>query len=59
MGLWNHIPVRNLIAMQQMAALKELERKIAKDHADGYGKDVDEHLERYFRLLNALKEPQA
>lgn len=51
---WDHLPVNNLIGLQQIAALKLIDRQIAEDWAEGYGPDVDALLERRKRLMDAL-----
>jgi hypothetical protein len=57
MSLWNHIGPRNLIHLQQIAALKLLERRISEDHAAGYC--VDELLDQRAELVDRIKRPVA
>ena len=46
---------RNIYDLQRMAAIKTLDRQIAKDYADGYGSDVDDLLERRSALMEYLR----
>jgi hypothetical protein len=46
---------RNIYDLQRMAAIKTLDRQIAKDHAEGYGSDVDALLERRSALMEYLR----
>jgi hypothetical protein len=46
---------RNIVDLQRMAAIKKLDRQIAKDHADGYGSDVDALLDRRSALMEYLR----
>ena len=49
-----HLPARNLLSLQQMAAIATIDRQIPKDWAAGYGLDVDKLLERRKRLKDAV-----
>jgi hypothetical protein len=46
---------RNIYDLQRMAAIKTIDRQIAKDHAGGYGSDVDALLERRSALMEYLR----
>jgi hypothetical protein len=52
----DHLPVRNLLALQQMAAIATIDRQIPKDWEAGYALDVDDLLERRKRLTDAVDE---
>jgi hypothetical protein len=54
--MWTHLGARNLIALQQVAAIKQLDREIAEDWANGYGPDVDEKLERRLELKRQIED---
>jgi hypothetical protein len=53
--MWDHLPVRNLMMMQRLAALKTIDRQITVDWENGYGKDVDLLLERRHSLVEAMR----
>jgi hypothetical protein len=57
--MWTHLGARNLIALQQVAAIKQLDREIAEDWANGYGPDVDEKLERRLELKRQIDQQHA
>ena len=52
----SHLGARNLISLQQLAAIKEIDERIRKDWQDGYGNDVDVLLERRHSLTEQMKE---
>ena len=52
----DHLPVHNLITLQQIAAIKLIDRQIAADWRGGY--DVDPLLERRLSLLQHLRRQQ-
>lgn len=53
-AVWDSLPVRNLISLQQIAAIKTLERRIAQDARDGY--DTDDLLDEWARLVKLVKK---
>lgn len=53
--MWDHLPVRNLMDMQRMAAIKTIDRQILEDWENGYGADVDLLLERRHSLVEAMR----
>jgi hypothetical protein len=57
--MWTHLGARNLIALQQVAAIKQLDREIAEDWANGYGPDVDDKLERRLELKREIDRQHA
>ena len=54
--MWTHLGARNLIALQRLAAIAQLDREIAEDHAQGYGVDCDEKLGRRLELKRLIEE---
>jgi hypothetical protein len=52
MGVWDHLPARNLISMQQIAALKTIEREMLADLAAGY--PVDHKLDQWRELKHQI-----
>jgi len=54
--MWTHLGARNLIALQRLAAIAQLDREIAEDHAQGYGVDADEKLDRRLELKRLIEE---
>lgn len=57
--MWDHLTARNLIGLQQVAAIKQLDREIAEDYAAGYAVDADEKLERRLELKRRIDEANA
>lgn len=55
--MWDHLPVHNLIHMQQIAAMKALERQMVEDARAGY--DTDVLLERWEQLRDQIGKPIA
>lgn len=55
MGVWDHMPVMNLINLQRLAALKEIDAQIQQDWRGGYGSDVDALLERRQRIVEQMR----
>jgi hypothetical protein len=51
----NHLPARNLISLQQMAAIKMIDRRIAENWEQGYGIDVDALLDARLELTEQIK----
>ena len=49
MSMWNHLPVRNLIHLQRIAALKKMGQEAAALFAEGYAADAD-------RVLDEMNE---
>lgn len=47
---------RNLVTLQQIAAVKEIDRRIQEDWANGYGPDVDRLLERRLELKRSIEQ---
>lgn len=54
--MWTHLGARNLVMLQQVAAIKQLDREIAEDFAAGYGPDADEKLERRLVLQRLIEK---
>jgi hypothetical protein len=54
--MWSHLLPRNLLDFQRQAAIKALDDQIAKDHAAGYGTDVNALLDRRLQLMNLLRQ---
>lgn len=54
--MWSHLGARNLVSLQQMAALAEIDRRIKQDWENGYGPDVDALLERRHDLKRCLED---
>jgi hypothetical protein len=46
---------RNVLDIQRVAAIKMIDRQIARDWAAGYGHDVDMLLDRRVRLMELLR----
>lgn len=57
--MWSYLTPRNLISIQREAAIRELDRRIAEEHAAGYGVDVDRLLERRHELRRSIDEARA
>ena len=55
--MWDHAPVRNLVTLQQIAAIASIDRQIVEDWRGGY--DVDPLLERRLSLMEHLRRQQA
>lgn len=49
MGVWDHLPVQNLIDLQRLAALKQMGRRAKELYDEGYVADAD-------RVLDEMNE---
>lgn len=58
-GMWDHLPVNNLINLQRMAAIKTIDEQISKEWEAGYGCDVDTLLERRHAIVEQMKKGMA
>lgn len=56
--MWSQLGARNLVSLQQLAAIKQIDRLIAEAWADGYGPEADALLERRFELKRCLDTGQ-
>jgi len=53
--MWDHLPVRNLIGLQQIAAIKKIDEQIIEAWNDGCGVEVDRLLDRRSQLMDQVK----
>lgn len=56
--MWSQLGARNLLSLQQIAAIKELDRRIAEAWAGGYGPEADALLDRRYELKRCLETGQ-
>jgi hypothetical protein len=56
--MWSQLSARSLVSLQQLAAIREIDRRIAEAWRDGYGPEADALLERRFALKWCLETGQ-